>query len=554
MLHSLRVKDLAVVEDARVEFGRGLNVITGETGAGKSIVVGALNLVLGERADKSLIRTGCDGCSVDAVFDLDDPAQVNVLLEKFGVDRCTEGELIIRRAVSASGSARNFINGCSTTLQALRSVGNLLVDMHGPHAHQSLLDVGFQMEILDAFGGLDDRRSAYRRLYDELLELRHGRSELDGDDSQVEQQIDLLRFQIREIEEAELADMDEEELEQEHTVSANAQRILELANGVRNAISDGDAAALGSIAAAIRLLSELADIIPEAQPWKEEVEAASVQLRETSRGIEAYAHRVDLDPERLQWLEDRKALLHKLKRKHGATIAEILGTLDKAGERLRDLETREERIAEIEASIAAKHREVLTAGTALGRKRRTAAGKLVKAITDELRELGFKHGVFSIELETAEPTASGTDSIDFGFAPNPGESSRPLRAIASSGEISRVMLAIKAVLAGHDRIPVLVFDEVDSNLGGEMGNAVGARLATVAASHQVLCITHLPQVAVHGSAHFVVSKEVRGKRTYTEVKAVSGRSRTEEVARMLGGRDMTSVTLKHAQEMLRGGK
>ncbi len=551
MLYSLHVRNLAIVENSRVEFAPGLNVITGETGAGKSILIGALDLVLGGRADKTLIRSGEDRCRVEAAFQLADPASVDAILDELGLDPCADGQLVIRRIVSAGGSGRNFVNDSATTVQILKRIGNQLVDMHGPHDHQSLLRQESQLDILDAFGHVWKPRDTYERQYRELIALQGKLKELQAGDEDVAERIDMLSFQVKEIEDATLTDDDEGELEQEHARVANAQRILELADGVERALTGDDAAAFNGMVFVQNALSELAELDSSAGEWLAEARSVAVQIQELSSSISAYAQSVDADPSRLQWLEDRMALLQKLKRKYGGSVAAVRQFLATAQEKLRDLETRHERIAAIEADIAAAQAGVKKAGRALGKARRKAAGNMAKQITSELRDLGFAHGAFDVALTETAPGPAGMDEIEFGFMPNVGEPMRPLRAIASSGEISRVMLATKSVLAKHDRIPVLVFDEIDANVGGEIGNAVGAKLATVAGSHQVLCITHLPQVAVHGATHFVVEKGVSEGRTHTQIRCLAGEERAGEVARMLGGKELTSVTLDHAREMLK---
>jgi DNA repair protein RecN (Recombination protein N) len=284
--------------------------------------------------------------------------------------------------------------------------------------------------------------------------------------------------------------------------------------------------------------------------WRKEAESIAVQIQELSSSIRDYAQNTDSDPSRLQWLDDRLAVLSRLKRKYGSSIKEILESLTSARQKLQDFETREERVRELNRKIEKTRARVASKGKKLSDDRRRTSEALAKAITAELRDLGFDHAVFSVDLAPAEPSASGVDEIEFGFAPNVGEPMRPLRAIASSGEISRVMLATKAVLAAHDRIPVLVFDEIDTNVGGKTANAVGAKLATVAANHQVLCITHLPQVAVQGTTHFLVTKDIKNQRTFTDIARMDDQARIEEVARMLGGKDLTSVTMDHARELL----
>lgn len=550
MLQSLRVRNLAIVEDIQVRFERGLNVITGETGAGKSIIVGALGLVLGERADRDMIRSGEETCSVEAAFQIPDAKALDAALQDLGMDPCDDGLLIVRRTMSAAGSNRNFINDRPATLQALKRIGDLLVDMHGPHDHQSLLSPDFQRDLLDSFGNLGKIRRSYEEAYREMMDIERARRELDSDDQAVAQQVDMLAFQVKELEAVDLASLDEQELEQEHTTVANAARILELSDGVRNALTESEGSAFNSAAAARTHISELARILPEAAEWLKEAESIAVQLQELSASVNTRVQDIEGDPARLQWLEDRKALLHKLKRKYAPTVPELVQFLDRAKQRLRELETRGERIAQLETQLAAAREKVLAAGKVLTRDRRKAARKLAEAITRELRDLGFPHGSFDVKVDAGEPRPSGLDEIEFGFAPNVGEPARPLRAIASSGEISRVMLATKTVLAEHDRIPVLIFDEIDSNVGGEMGLAIGTKLGVLGKDHQVLCITHLPQAAVHGTIHFVVSKDVRDGRTRTRIQPVEADARVEEIARMLGGKGLTSVTLRHAKEML----
>jgi DNA repair protein RecN (Recombination protein N) len=550
MLQALRIRNLAIVDDVQVGFENGLNVITGETGAGKSLLVGALNLVLGDRADKALIRTGADSCAVEATFHLASATEINSLLDELGLAPCDNGQLIIRRQFTVAGTSKCLINDSSTTVQALKRVGDLLVDMHGPHDHQSLLSREFQLDLLDSFGQLGKQRTAYEEAYRHWLDLQNQRAALNSDGGDVTQHIDFLRFQIKEIEAAKLEGMDENELIAEHTRVANAQRILELAEAVRNALSEDDSSAFQALAAAQKHLSELEKIVPEAETWKQDAANATGQLQELARAVSDFAQKIDADPARMQALEEQMSTLHRLKRKYGGGVKEILAFLAQSKQRLNDLETRGERAEKLDAEIKVATAAVGQRGRELSTQRKSASKKLGAAITKELRALGFPHGSFDVTLTESEPGPGGIDAIEFGFAPNVGEPTRPLRAIASSGEISRVMLAVKVVLAAHDRIPVLVFDEVDANVGGEMGNAIGEKLRSVADKRQVLCITHLPQVAAQGGSHYVVTKTIRDGRTSTLIANVDGKNRVEEIARMLGGRDLTSVTVRHAKEML----
>ena len=550
MLTSLRVKNLALVENIRVDFRPGLNVITGETGAGKSILIGALNLLLGDRADRALIRSGEDACGAEAIFHLADASDIDAVLEECGLSPCEDGQLIVRRIIKASGSSQNLVNDSPVTLQVLKRIGELLVDMHGPHDHQSLLSPEFQIELLDAFGHLWDERAAYEDVFRQLQALEEKRAGLAGMGESVEEQIDLLKYRVKEIEEAAPVEGEEEKVQQEHVMVGNAQRILELSGGVLNALSEGEGSAFDALAGAQKSLEELSRLVPDAKAWHEEAQAAAVRIQELSAAIHSLADRVEGDPARLEWLDQRLATYQRLKKKYAPTVPEILAILNQSRERLRTLETRGEQLAALGVEIEKAKSVLFKHGMSLRKKRQAAATKLAEAVTDELHALGFSHGSFSVGLELSEPALSGLDKVEFGFAPNVGESMRPLRAIASSGEISRVMLATKVVLAAHDRIPVMVFDEIDANVGGEMGNAVGRKLAEVAKKHQVICITHLPQVAVFGAYHLAVNKSVREGRTSTAVHPLAEKDRVEEVARMLGGRDLTSVTLKHAREMI----
>lgn len=550
MLSSLRVKNLALVEDIRVEFGPGLNCITGETGAGKSILIGALTLLLGGRADKSLIRTGTDSCTVEAVFQLSDPGAAEVVLEALGLDPMEDAQLIVRRIIKTGTGAQALINDQPVTVQALKKLGDQLVDMHGPYDHQSLLDTDTQRDMLDAFGHLHKLRMAYEQAYEKMRALERRIRELNESGGDVSAQIELLSYKVKELEEADLSETEEEAVVQEHAVFGNAQHIAELANRVVMGLTEGEQPVVDVLADSLRALDELARLLPEAAGWREELDEASARIRDVSAALLTRLDGIDADPARLSWLDQRITVYQKMKRKYGPTIADALTQLDRARERLLDLQSRDEQLIELNKERVTLTEHLQEAGLRLHEARSETAAKLAAAITKELRALGFAHGQFGIDVVVGEPNPGGLDQIEFMFEPNVGEGMRPLRQIASSGEISRVMLATKAILARHDQIPILVFDEIDANIGGETGGAVGRKLAEVAAHHQILCITHLPQVAMYGKTHFAVRKEIVQKRTCTRVLKLEGENRVEEMARMLGGRDMTQSTLTHAREML----
>jgi len=550
VLTTLNVRNLALAEDVRVEFGPGLNIVTGETGAGKSILLGALALLLGERADRGAIRTGAEQGLAEAVFELAAPEEVNALLTELGLPPCEDGQLLLRRVVKAGGAGQQTVNDAPVTLQALKRLGELLVDMHGPHDHQSLLRNEAQLDILDAFAHLAEARAPCADAHAAARATEARRAELLAGGDDIEAQMDLLAYRIKEIEDAQPAEGEEEKIRAEHEVIGHAQRIVELANPVVGALTEDDASACARLAGCRPALEELARLLPAAADWPAEAERLALGLRAFAAGIGREVERIETDPARLDWLDQRLALYRKIRRKYGETVAEILEKLAADRRRLDDLRHRTERLQQIEVELDRQRAELHRAAQGLRRRRLKAAGQLAEAITAELRALGFPHGAFTVALEEMEPGPSGMDRAEFGFAPNVGETVRPLRQIASSGEISRVMLAVKTVLARHDRIPVLVFDEIDANLGGEMGGAVGAKLAAVASARQVIAITHLPQVAVYGARQLAVRKEVSDGRTYSRALPVSGPEREKEIARMLGGAD-AEVALQHARSMLR---
>jgi len=523
VLHRLIVSNLAVVERAEVEFGPGLNVITGETGAGKSVLMGALELVLGGRADSSVVRDGAKEAEVEAEFD----------------------GRSVRRTVTAEGRSRAWVDDESVSVAELRDLGRGLVDIHGPRANQNILDEGFQREALDRFGGVSTARyaaayAAWRGLADEVAALEGAGSPAD--------EIDLLRFQVDELAEADVTS-DDDDLEERHAAAAHAAEIVEGANEITEALG-GDDGAESRIAKLGPVFASVARHFPQASEWAEEAREISARIDELSRSVADAASRVDADPGAFEEMDRRLAVVKRMRRKYGDPAA----ALEAKRARLAELEGRDARLEELRAKLAEAEREARREGAELTRRRKSAADRLAKSVTRELKGLGFLQAKFGVRLLPAEIAPHGCDAVSYMFEPNPGEAARPLAAVASSGEAARVMLALKTSLAAHDETEVLVFDEIDANIGGEAGRAVGERLRSVAASHQVLAITHLPQSAVYGDRHLVVSKSVSGGRTRTVISEVRGEDRVSEIARMLGGERLTSVTRKHAEELLEHGK
>ena len=574
MLTTLRIKNLALVADLTLELQAGYNVITGETGAGKSMLIGALTLVLGERADRTLIRAGSESCSVEAVFDIAPPQSAVWPLSwrRTGSSHAKTRNWCLSATFTGAGANRQFINGSPTSLNTLATLGEWLVDIHGPHEHQSFLHPARQLAILDAFGNLDRDREAFGALVRRRAALEAEKAALIMDEKTYAQQLDLLRFQTAEISAARLQVAEEEQMEQDFTRASNAARLLQLAQAALELLGENEESLLTQAGAVGRVLQDLRRVDGAAAHLQVLHEQVVADLRELQVALSHYADRVDVDPARLQQLEERLNLLHSLKRKYGTTVAEVIAFGEQAGKKLESLEQRDVELARLNAALEGIETDVWRAGQALSAQRRKVIPQLTKAVERQLADLGFKQSRLDIAVASlgrgdlagppaaasgfiaSSPTlpqrlmASGLDAIEFQFAPNPGEPPRPLRAIASSGELARVMLALKTVLAAEDRIPVLVFDEVDANVGGETAHAVGEKMRQIARQRQVLCITHLPQVAAPASAHYVATKLVQAGRTVSEISLLTPKDRVTELARMLGGQ--TEAARKHAEALL----
>jgi DNA repair protein RecN (Recombination protein N) len=584
MLTTLRIKNLALVADLTLELQPGYNVISGETGAGKSILIGALNLVLGGRADRALIRFGAENCTVEAVFDVSKlrcgvrPAAeqsratgstLQKFLEETGLEPCEDSQLVLKRTFTAAGANRQFVNGSPTTLNVMAAIGEWLVDIHGPHDHQSLLHPAKQLLILDAFGGLGPAREAFGGLVRRRAEIDAEKSALVVDEKTYAQQLDLLRFQVREIAEARLRPDEEARVEQEFNRASNAAKLLQLSRGALDALSENEHSLLTQAGTIGRILQGLQRVDAGAAKLAELHSQGVAALRELQSELSRYAEQVDMDPARLTELEERLNLIHSLKRKYGATLAEVIAFGAEARQKLAHLESRDAELARLNAALEKLDGEILSAGKKLSAARKKVIPQLAKAVGKQLGDLGFKQSKFDVatnsvaaevtrlnsnqnqSLLTSAPTIkqTGPDEIEFQFAPNPGEPAKPLRAIASSGEMARVMLALKTVLAAEDEIPVLIFDEVDANVGGETANAVGEKMKQIASKRQVLCITHLPQVAAPADAHYVVTKQIQNGRTISEIQLLGQNDRVTELARMLGGQSDAART--HAAALLK---
>jgi DNA repair protein RecN (Recombination protein N) len=470
--------------------------------------------------------------------------------------------LVLKRTFTNAGANRQFVNGSPTTLNALATIGEWLVDIHGPHEHQSLLNTSRQLDLLDAFGKLEEERDAFKILLRKRATLESEKAALIIDEKTYAQQLDLLRFQVSEITAARLQAGEEEQVEQEHHRASNAAKLLQLSQAALDLLSENENSLLTQAGVIGRTLQELHRIDPSTAPLVAAQEQAVSVLRDLQAELRHYADKVEVDPGRLQELEERLNLIHALKRKYGGNVAEIIAFGEEARAKLQTLEQRDAELARINAGLEKVEAELWSTGQALSAKRRKMIPQLSKAVSKQLSDLGFKQSRFEINLATLDrgeithhgsrPAPAGhhgLDTAEFQFAPNPGEPSRQLRAIASSGELARVMLAIKTVLAAEDQVPVLVFDEVDANVGGETANAVGEKMRQIAKNRQVLCITHLPQVAAPATAHYVATKQVKAGRTISEITLLDAEERVTELARMLGGQ--TEAARKHAEALLK---
>jgi DNA repair protein RecN (Recombination protein N) len=536
------------VESLDWELASGFSVVTGETGTGKSVIVGALKLVLGERADKSLIRTGADQCSVEALFELDDIAETDQMLGEQGIDACEEGQLLLKRIFSVSGGNRQFINGSQTTLGVLKQVGDGLVDLHGPHDHQSLLSSDQQLVLVDAFAEHRESLQKYRATFQELSGLRRKREELL--EQTTDQNLDLWRHQLRELESANLQPSELQTLQARYSVASNARRLIEVSGTILQQLTVAEGSVLKQLAEIARQLREIKRLDESATELMHAHEAAAIELEELERSIVIYRTRLEIDPEALRWMEDRLNFLLGLQRKHHRDESGLLELVEELKSRLERLDRREEMLAQIDAQLMSEARTLTLLGGELTRSRTRAARCLSKSIQTHLKDLGFGQAAFEIRIDPlTEPRTTGFETVEFLFAANPGEPLKPLRAVASSGEISRVMLAVKTALAQQDLVGLLVFDEIDANVGGEIAHSIGTKMRSLGENRQVVVITHMPQVAAAASRQFNVSKSVKQGRTRTSLTEVAGESRIQEVARMLGG--STKSAIEHARELLK---
>ena len=567
MLSSLRVKDYALIDEVEIEFGHGLNIITGETGAGKSILMGALGLILGVRANAEEIRTGEDRCVVESIFELPEGHPCLVLLDEMGVE-AEDRELILRREVASDRRSRCYANGVAITMKALHTLGRTLVDLHGQYEHQSLLDVERHLDFLDEFAGLGELREAIEATHAELGRLSEAIVGREMEAQQFRERRELLEFQLREISEADPEPEEDVRLEEERSKLANAVSLAQAAAELETALYQGEESVSDRLGAAGRILSEAARMDGSLNSKLEEVESLRYGAEELARFFADYAGQVEHNPERLAEVIERLELLARLKKKYGGSLDQVLAFRDTAAGELSRSEEVDADLKEIQAALASCAEEYSRFAQRLSEARDKAAGRLSSSIEKALRELGMPKVRFRVELSREEnpdgrvvvdgrsyaPRFRGLERAEFFLSTNPGEAIRPLVKVASGGEISRIMLAMKTVISHADSVQVLIFDEIDIGISGRIAEAVGKKLKGLAKTHQTISITHLPQIAKMADVHFSVSKGTEKGRTITRVRKLFGEARTEDLAKLLGGEEISELTLRHAQEMLEGSE
>jgi DNA repair protein RecN (Recombination protein N) len=550
MLTELRIRNFAIIEALSLPLERGFNVLSGETGAGKSIIVGALGLLLGERASADLIRTGADRATVEGVFDIAERKEIASLLDEHGIDT-DEPLVVLKREIASSGRTRAWVNGSAVSATLLADIGRHLVNLHGQHEAQTLLDPESQRRILDIFAGATEVTDQTLSAYQELANARREIADLQRRKAEAERRADYLRHVAKEIDEAKLIEGEDTRLEDEARRLENAEELRALASGIALAIDGEDEAVLTILGGVERHLSSIQRIDPTLSRLQELYDAAYYNLEALARELEEYENSIDLDPARLDEVRSRRDLLFRLTKKYGATLAEVIETgrrtreeldlVDSAGLDLRQLEARER-----EAKARLQER-----AAALTELRRKAAKRLATSVDQVLPDLGMPDGHFGVLLkQNAEISLYGAEDVEFRVSLNVGHEERALSRVASGGELSRVMLALKTILARLDHVPTLVFDEVDAGIGGRVGLMVGETMRRVAAHHQVFAITHLPQIAARAHHHILVAKGARGGVTTADVTVLAGDGRVSEVARMLSGDAESEVSRAHARELL----
>ena len=553
MLIELRIKDYAVIHDLTLELGSGLSALSGETGAGKSIIVGALSLLLGERAASDTVRTGAERAMVEAVFDVATYPKLGVQLDDLGIE-AEDGLLILRREVAAVGRNRAWINESPTTARTVGELGRSLVDLHGQHEHQTLLRKDTQRHILDAFGEAEEDASAVEEAYEELGGLEAKLRELQDHRRELASRVDFLRFQMRELEEADVQSGEEEALTEESGRLENSEELLGETTRIHDELYSAEGALTDKVSGLAQTLARLKGWDPALEGPHEELQGAYHALAEVGRDLSDYVGGLRHDPGRLEEVRSRLDLIHSLKRKYGPTAEDVIATRDRVRTKLDEVEDGGWDEDTLAAEVDRTRSDLIAAAARLSEKRQAAVTRLEEEVEALLPDLGLPAGTFKVQMDTLpEVKSRGAESIEFLVSVNAGFPPSSLARVASGGELSRVMLTLKAILAQVDQVPTLVFDEIDAGIGGQVASLVAAKLKDVARYHQVFVVTHLPQLASQACSHLLVEKDEREGLAATAVRGLTGDARVREIARMLGGDPESETSQDHARELLAAG-
>jgi DNA repair protein RecN (Recombination protein N) len=561
MLIQLSISNFAIIKHLEITLGPGLNILSGETGAGKSIIINAMNLILGGRASADLIRSGCKEAEVEALFTFPENPFLKEMLSGLGFT--FEGDLLIKRTIFREGRNRIFINGSMATLQILSRLGAVLISISGQHEHQFLLKPDNHLHVLDDFGGLSNERHKLEEVFGRYQSLEKEVRKLEKAISEAAEKQDLNEFQIQEIERAEIASGEDEALSEEKRRLQHAEELLEIVAEGYQSLYERHDSALSTMSQCIKRLEKGAEIAPALGSIRDSLAEIEVRLEDASFMLRDFQKTINLDPLRLEEVAERLEMLNRLKRKYGPTLEDVFSFRDNLASRMYNLDEKREELDQLAKERQALGAEALDRARELSKKRKKAAGVLEKAVEKELHLLHMEKTRFQARFDREgvgpeeqagegleQMGAHGFDHVEFMMSPNVGEELRPLSRIASGGELSRIMLAVKTILARTASVETIIFDEVDSGISGATAEVVGEKLLSLAEYHQLVCITHLPQIATQGQVHFLVRKEVSGGRTHTTISALTAQERVREIARLLGGREITQRTVDHAKEML----
>ena len=565
MLNELTISNFALINEITIKFDEGLNIFTGTTGVGKSLILGALNFLLGSRATNDIVGSDSNEVYVSGLFFIKSDQIRQCIKEHIDEINVEEEEIILQRNLDHKGRNRCKINNQPITVSLLREIGDILVNIHGQHEHESLTDPLQQLSILDSFGKLGDLRTKYSGIYSKALEREKFLYSLNDSNGERKKQIDLYNYEINEIDSCCLQYKEDEHLEAERYILANSEKIQNVLSLCSNNLYESDNSIIAGLKEISNELSKIVDVDKGFENTSEQCNQAMYQLEDIASTLRNDVEKYNYDPERLEQIEERLEIIRGLKRKYGDSIEDILSSCEKSKVKLEQLLKDDEDVEIVEAELKQLKKAVVSAGKDLTQYRKKTGKKLSTLIKKELMDLGFANGRFDIcvstidsddsrKTELEKASCSGFDSIEFMFSSNPGENLKPLRKIASGGEISRIMLALKRHLAMADQTPVLVFDEIDANIGGRMGRIIGEKLKLVAQSHQIVCITHLPQIASYAEQHFKVDKTVKNNKTFVAIDQLSSKERLEEIAEMIRGAEKSDVTRKQAKEMMDDAK